>query len=305
MNNRKYLIVVTGPTAIGKTALAIALAKHYTTVIISADSRQCYREMRIGTAVPDDSELAEVPHHFMQHRSVAEPYSTGDFEREAITKLHALFKKHDIVIMAGGSGLYIDAILKGLDDFPEVDPEIREQLNTRLRKEGIEALQEQLRKADPGYFKQADIHNPRRLIRALEICIATGKPYSSFLGEKKVSREFIPLLIGITADRETVYDRINRRVERMMKQGFLEEAQQLYPHRNENALQTVGYKELFHYLEGKYSLKEAVSEIKKNTRRYAKRQLTWLRGKENLIRVQLPVKIEAVIREIDQHIRKG
>lgn len=302
MKNKHYLITIAGPTAIGKSALALQLAQHYGTEIISADSRQFYKEMRIGTAVPSKEELAKVPHHFIQHKSIFESYSVGNFEHDAVKKSAMLFKKHHIVIMAGGSGLYIDALLNGLDDFPKVDPEIRTVLNTILREEGIESLQKQLREVDPDYFRQVDIHNPQRLIRALSIYNATKKPYSSFLKKKQSRRNFIPVILGLTTAREVLYERINQRVEEMMEQGLLTEATQLYPYRMLNALQTVGYKELFDYVDGKYTLETAVSEIKKNTRRYAKRQLTWFRRNNAILWFDASTDTHSIIREIHQRI---
>ena len=279
----KYLISVVGPTAIGKTSLAISLAKHYKTEIISADSRQFFKEMQIGTAVPNKKELATVPHHFIQHKSILENYSVGDFEKEAIALLSNLFKKHDFVIMVGGSGLYVDAVTKGLDEFPEVDPGIREDLNKRLKERGIVELQNQLELLDESQYAKIDIENPHRLIRALEICIGSGQPYSSFLNKKKTIRSFKTITIGLKADRQVIYDRINQRVDLMIEEGLLKEARKMHPHRALNALQTVGYKELFNYFDGKWNLDFAISEIKKNTRRFAKRQLTWYRKNEKLI----------------------
>lgn len=279
---KNYLINIVGPTAIGKTSLAIALARHFNTEIISADSRQFFKEIRIGTAVPSQEELNAAPHHFIQHISVEQDYSVGDFEKEALEKLEELFQEHEVIIMAGGSGLYVKSILEGLDYFPEVDPEIRQDLNRIFETEGIAKLQMQLKEMDPDYFSKADTENPHRLIRALEICIGTGKPYSSFLAKDKEPRNFKNISIGLTADREIIYDRINRRVNIMMEEGLLEEAKRLFPQRHLNALNTVGYKELFEYLEGNISLEKAVEEIKKNTRRFAKRQLTWFRKDEDI-----------------------
>ena len=275
MNNS--LISIVGPTAIGKTSLSIALAQAFHTEIISADSRQFFREMNIGTAVPSSEELAAAPHHFIQHISVEDPYSVGDFERDALQKLEQLFQSHQKVIMVGGSGLYVDAVTKGLDEFPDIAPEIRNTLNDVYASQGLPALQEKLRHLDPEYFSEVDKENPHRLIRALEVCLGTGKPYSSFRSKKTAQRPFKSLLIGLTAEREVIYDRINRRVDIMMEQGLLQEVQALVARKDLNALNTVGYKEIFQYLEGKYSLEEAVAEIKKNTRRFAKRQLTWFR----------------------------
>ena len=278
-----FLINIVGPTAIGKTALSIKIANHFNTEIISADSRQFFKEMKIGTAVPDDDELAAATHNFIQHISVEDNYSVGDFERDATEKLKALFEDHQSVVMVGGSGLYIKAVTEGLDKFPEVDPEIRKNLNKHLQEDGIDWLQKKLFALDPEYYKTADVQNPHRLIRALEICIQTNKPFSSFLDQEKPERNFKTISIGLTADRELIYDRINRRVDLMIENGLIEEAKALYPKRDLNALKTVGYKELFQYFDAEIDLETAVSEIKKNTRRFAKRQLTWFR-KDNSIK---------------------
>lgn len=280
---KKHLITVIGPTAIGKTALAISLAKHFQTEIISSDSRQFYREMTIGTAVPSLEEQQGIPHHFIQHISIQTPYSVGKFEQEALEQLAALFRKYEQLILVGGSALYTEAILKGLDQFPEIRAGIREQLNRKLEKDGITALQDRLRSLDPKYYKQVDLNNPHRLIRALEVSVSSGEPYSNFLNRPKNPRPFIPILVGLKAERAVLYERINARVDLMMEKGLLKEAEELYPFKDNNALQTVGYQELFIYLEGKSSLDEAVAEIKKNTRRFAKRQLTWYRKMENIL----------------------
>ncbi len=277
-----YLINIIGPTAIGKTSLSIKVARHFNTEIISADSRQFFKEMKIGTAVPEKHELEAAPHHFIQHISVEDNYSVGDFERNAIKKLEDLFQSHDLVVMVGGSGLYIKAITEGLDNFPEVDPQIRQNLNKHLEEDGIDWLQQKLFVLDPEYYKSADVQNPHRLIRALEICIETGKPFSSFLDQEKKARHFKTISIGLTADRELIYERINKRVDLMIKNGLVEEARALYSKRELNALNTVGYKELFQYFDGDIDLETAISEIKKNTRRFAKRQLTWFRKDENI-----------------------
>ncbi|MBC9797770.1 tRNA (adenosine(37)-N6)-dimethylallyltransferase MiaA [Sinomicrobium weinanense] len=278
----KYLITVVGPTAIGKTSLAIEIARHFQTEVLSSDSRQFFREMNIGTAVPAEEELATVPHHFIQHKSIFDDYSVGDFEREAMTVLNELFRNNKAVVMAGGSGLYVNAVLNGLDEFPEVAPEIREQLNRDLEEKGLASLQARLEELDPDYYKRVDRENPHRLIRALEICTGTGQPYSSFLSQKTKKRNFIPIIIGLTAERKIIYDRINRRVDIMIENGLLQEAESLFPYKHLNALQTVGYKELFEYFENRCSLEFAISEIKKNTRRFAKRQLTWFRKQEDI-----------------------
>ena len=277
---KKYLITVIGPTAIGKTALAIRLANYFETEIISSDSRQFYKEMNIGTAVPTASELDQAKHHFIQNRSIFEDYSVGQFEREALKSLDLLFKNHDFAILVGGSGLYTDAVLKGLDNFPDVDIAIRKELKKQLKDIGIKLLQDRLKMMDLETWEKMDLNNPQRLIRALEICLGTGKPYSSYLTDKQSKRNFIPIKIGIQADRKIVYERIEKRVDNMMKEGLLEEAKSLYPHKELNALQTVGYKELFNYLDGVWDLDFAIAEIKKNTRRFAKRQFTWFRKDE-------------------------
>lgn len=282
LSMKKYLVCIIGPTAIGKTSRSIDLAKHFQTEIISADSRQFYKEMQIGTAVPSKSERQGIPHHFIQHLSVDEDYSVGDFERDVLHKLEELFQKHDLVLMVGGSGLFVDAITKGLNKFPEVSPKIREELNKRLQQESLESLQLQLKELDPEYFATAAMDNPRRVIRALEICLSSGKPYSDFVNQPKAKRNFNSIKIGLTADREIMYDRINRRVDRMMEEDLLKEAVKLYPNRDKNALNTIGYKELYAYLDGEITLDFAVDEIKKNTRRFAKRQMTWFRKDEEI-----------------------
>jgi tRNA dimethylallyltransferase len=277
----KYLLTIVGPTAIGKTSLSIALAQHFNCDIISCDSRQFFKEMRIGTAVPTTEELAGAQHHFIQNISILENYTVGDFEKEAIAKLDELFLTNDYAVMVGGSGLYVDAVLKGFDEFPEIESLIREEVTSKYEKSGIEYLQTELEKRDPKYFEIVAKENPQRMMRALEVCIGTGKPYSSFLNLKKNTRNFTPILIGLDAERSVIYDRINQRVEIMINEGLLVEAKKLFPHKNLNALQTVGYRELFSYFENEISLEFAIEEIKKNTRRFAKRQLTWFKRNEN------------------------
>lgn len=280
---QNYLISITGPTAIGKTSTSIELAKAFETEILSADSRQFYKEMYIGTAVPSPEELQAVPHHFIQHISVDQAYDVGDFEQDALARLAQLFKKHQLLFLVGGSGLYVDAVSKGLDKFPKTKPGLREELNKRLEVEGLENLQNQLRKLDPVYASQAAIDNPRRVIRALEVCLSSGQAYTTFLNQPKEPRNFKTIKIGLEAPREIIYERINHRVDIMMKNGLLVEAKKLYPYRHKNALNTIGYRELYKYFDGQCSLEFAVSEIKKNTRRFAKRQLTWFR-KDNSIK---------------------
>ncbi|MCI4443527.1 MAG: tRNA (adenosine(37)-N6)-dimethylallyltransferase MiaA [Lentimicrobium sp.] len=277
----KYLITIVGPTAIGKTSLSIALAQHFNCDIISCDSRQFFKEMKIGTAVPSPEELAGAQHHFIQNKSIFENYTVGDFEKEAIAKLDELFLTNDYVVLVGGSGLYVDAVLKGFDDFPEIEVLVREEVTSNYEKSGIRYLQTELEKRDPNYFEVVAKENPQRMMRALEVCIGSGKPYSSFLNQKKNTRNFTPILIGLEAERSLIYDRINKRVDIMMNEGLLAEAKDLFPHKDLNALQTVGYRELFSYFEGEISLKFAIEEIKKNTRRFAKRQLTWFKRNED------------------------
>ena len=276
----KYLITIVGPTAIGKTSLSIALAKHFNCDIVSCDSRQFFKEMRIGTAVPTNEELAGAQHHFIQNKSIFENYTVGDFEKEAIAKLDKLFLTNDYVVMVGGSGLYVDAVLKGFDDFPEIEASVREEVTFNYEKLGLNYLQTELEKRDSNYFEVVAKENPQRMMRALEVCIGTGKPYSSFLNQKKNTRNFTPILIGLEAERSVIYDRINQRVAIMISEGLLAEAKELFPHKDLNALQTVGYRELFRYFEGEISLEFAIEEIKKNTRRFAKRQLTWFKRNE-------------------------
>lgn len=287
MNN--YLITIIGPTAIGKTSLSIALAQQFGCEIISCDSRQFFKEMKIGTAVPNDEELAAATHHFIQNKSIFDSYSVGDFEQEAIAKLDELFTKNNIQIMVGGSGLYVDAVLKGFDDFPDIDASVREKIKIEYEVKGLPYLQENLKEYDPDYYlflsesNPQTLQNPQRMKRFVEVCLGTGKPYSSFLNQKKNTRHFTPIVIGLEADREIMYDRINQRVDIMMNEGLLEEAKNLFPNKQLNALQTVGYRELFDYFDGLTSFDFAVEEIKKNTRRFAKRQLTWFKRMENAV----------------------
>jgi len=250
----KVLISVVGPTAIGKTKLAILLAQRYKTDIISADSRQFFKEMTIGTAVPNIEELEQAKHHFIQHKSITETYTVGDFEREALTKLSELFKYKDVVIMVGGSGLYVNAVTEGLNSFPIIDASVREKLNIEYKENGIQYLQDTLKNIDPAYYDQVDIQNPQRLIRALEVSIGSGKPYSSFINKPKTKRDFRVLSVGLKAERPLLYERINERVDLMMETGLLEEANKVLPFREYNALQTVGYKELFKFFDDEWTL---------------------------------------------------
>lgn len=298
----KYLISVIGPTAIGKTSLSIKLAKYFDTEIISADSRQFFKEMHIGTAAPTQEELNQVRHHFIHHKSINKNYSVGAFEKDAIECLNELFKKHNIVIMVGGSGLYVDAIINGLDYFPDVDPKIRKRLNTTFELNGIKSLQKQLKELDNKAYNTIAIDNPHRVIRALEICLGTGKPYSSFLNKDKTPRNFKTISVGLKADRDIIYERINKRVDIMMTNGLLDEVKRLKNFQHLNALNTVGYKELFKYLDGDWDLEFAVSEIKKNTRRFAKRQLTWFKKNEETLWFDYQTDINYIISEIQNQI---
>lgn len=301
---KKYLISIVGPTAIGKTALSIKLAQYFKTEIISCDSRQFFKEMTIGTAVPEIEELAAAPHHFIQHKSISEEYNVGSFENEAIAELNELFKTNDIVIMVGGSGLYVNAVVNGLDEFPKVDKSIREELTKRLATEGIAPLQKQLLELDPISYHKIAIDNPQRISRALEICIGSGKPYSSFLNLKKNNRNFETISIGLTADREFIYDRINKRVDIMLQNGLLEEVKALLPHQELNALNTVGYKELFKYLSREWEFDFAISEIKKNTRRFAKRQVTWFKRNKETTWFDYKYEIQEVTNYLNKVIQK-
>ena len=305
-----YLITIIGPTAIGKTTLSINLAKHFGCEIISCDSRQFFKEMKIGTAVPSEEELKEAPHHFIQNKSVFESYSVGDFEREALEKLDELFQKNNIQIMVGGSGLYVDAVLRGFDDFPDITSSIREEIRKNFEEKGLEFLQQKLQQLDTVYFNKLStenpqtLQNPQRMMRFVEVCLGTGKPYSTFLNQKKKPRNFTPIIIGLEANREIMYERINRRVDLMMNEGLLEEVKTLYPNKHLNALQTVGYRELFDYFDNKTSLEFAVEEIKKNTRRFAKRQLTWFKRTENVEWFDFENELEEIITHINKSIIK-
>ena len=296
------LITIVGPTAIGKTALSIHLAKYFKSEIISCDSRQFYKEMTIGTAVPEKEELAAVKHHFIQNRSIFDDYNVGDFEKDAFIKLDELFLKNPVQIMVGGSGLYVDAVLKGLDYFPEVDTSIRKNLTKQLEKEGIESLQKKLKELDIETYNTIALSNPHRIIRALEICIGTGKTYASFKNKPKSPRKFNSIKIGLTANREIIYNRINQRVDNMINNGLIEEAKSLYSNKNLNALQTVGYRELFSFFGGDFTKEFAISEIKKNTRRFAKRQITWFKKDPNTLWFDYKTEPKEIITKISDKI---
>lgn len=276
--NNKYLICVVGPTAVGKTQLAIDLAQAFKTEIFSADSRQFYKELSIGTAKPTLEEQKAAKHHFIDNVSVQVEYNASDFEKDLIPQLDQFYTSHSTAILCGGSGLYVDAVIKGFDEeMPTADPKIRAALHKRLEEEGIQALQFQLKELDSVFYEEVDLHNSKRLLRALEVCLISGKPYSTLRKGKSKARNFIPLQIGLEMDRTALYERINRRVDKMMEEGLLQEVKSVMEYRNQNALKTVGYRELFDYLDHKKSLEEAVEKIKVNSRRYAKRQLTWFK----------------------------
>ena len=302
--NQNTLITIVGPTAIGKTALSIQLANAFNASIISCDSRQFFKEMTIGTAVPEPNELAAAKHYFIQNRSVFDSYNVGEFERDALEKLEVLFKENPIQIMVGGSGLYVDAVLNGLDYFPEVDPKIREALLLKIEKEGIEVLQKQLKELDLETYKLIAIDNPHRIMRALEVCIGSGIPYSTFKNKPKKQRNFKSIKIGLNADREIIYNRINQRVDAMIDNGLIEESKTLYAHKELNALQTVGYRELFSFFDGNFTKEFAISEIKKNSRRFAKRQLTWFKRDKNTLWFDYLTDKLTIASEVSEKINK-
>lgn len=273
----KTLIVLLGPTGVGKTDLSIDIASSFRTSIVSCDSRQIYREMKIGTAVPSERQLAAVPHYFIRSLSVKEYYNSWQFEQQALERIHQLHQTNDVVLMTGGSMMYIDAVCKGIDDIPTIDPELRKQLMSRYEREGIEPIRIQLKSLDPEFYKQVDLNNAKRVLHAVEVCLMAGKPYSSLRTNASKDRGFRIVKIGLIRDKEELYDRINRRVDQMLEEGLQEEARQLYPYREYNALNTVGYKEWFDCFDGKIDEAEAIRLIKRNSRRYAKKQLSWFR----------------------------
>ena len=296
---KKTLIVIVGPTGIGKTDLGIYLAKQLDTEIVSADSRQFYKELKIGTAVPNDEELKEIKHHFIGNKSIDEYYNASSFEFEVIDLLDNLFIDKNTVILLGGSGMYVDAVCKGIDYLPEINMEIRNKLTKKFEDEGIESLRFELKKYDPEYYKTADLRNPKRLLKALEISMQTGKPYSSFRVQEKKERNFSIVKIGLNINRDELYKRIEQRVDNMIEKGLLDEAKQFLQKKNLNALNTVGYKELFPYFEGEYSLERAIELIKRNTRRYAKRQLSWF-NRDKEIKWFKPSEREEVLEYINE-----
>ena len=299
----KTLITLSGPTASGKTALSIRIAKALGAEIFSCDSRQFYKEMSIGTAVPNETERMEVPHHFIQHKSIQSPYSVGQFEADAMNALTQYFTENDVAILVGGSGLYMRAVVEGIDRFPQVPEEIRTELGKRLETNGLEDLQNDLQKLDPDHYLKMDIQNPSRVIRALGVSLAAGQPYSSFLGQDKPNRPFSLLPLTIDIPRTILYDRISDRVDKMINAGLLEEAKFLHPYRDLNALQTVGYQEFFDFFDQKINLEEAITLIKQHTRHYAKRQMTWIRRKEsNAIQINPAISDKELVSTLTKHL---
>jgi len=299
----KHLITIIGPTGIGKTNLAIKIANYFKTEIVSADSRQFYKEMNIGTAKPSNSELNSIKHHLINNKSINDDYNISDYEKDALNSINSIFNKNDIAILVGGSGLYINTILYGLDEIPEISNDIRNSLYLDLELKGIKKLQDQLKLLDPVSHDAIDINNPRRLIRALEVSISTGKSYSSFLKKKKKKRDFNIIVLGINQDRSELYNKINIRVDNMVENGLIREAKELYSLKSLKTLNTIGYTEIFNYIENKYSLEECISEIKKNTRRYAKRQLTWFKSIDKVEWITPEYDFEKIIAHINNLIR--
>ena len=300
MNNQ--LVTIIGPTAIGKTGLAIKIAEFYKTEIVSADSRQFYRELNIGTAKPSSSELSKIKHHLINNKSIHEQYNINDFEKDAIESINSIFKKNKVAVLVGGSGLFINSVLYGLDEIPEIDENIRNSLYSDMDSLGIKLLQEKLKLLDPNSYDNIDIDNPRRLIRALEVTIGSGKPYSSFLKKTKKNRNFNVITIGLNQDRAELYEKINTRVDNMIKGGLIDEVKGLYELKNLKTLNTIGYSEVFKYIDGVYSKDECINEIKKNTRRYAKRQLTWFKSIENVKWVSPNYDLKDVLNHIEHLI---
>ena len=301
MKERKYLIVVVGPTAVGKTQLCFQLAQYFHTEIISADARQFYKAMNIGTAQPDAQAMQRVKHHFVNFLPIQTSYNAATFEKEALKMIERLVKRYDYVLLTGGSGLYVQAVCEGLHAIPPVNKEVREQLTMRLKQGGLAPLVEELAEKDPIYYQEVELKNPRRVIRALEVCIATGQPYTSFRKHHPAKRPFEIIKIGLTRERTECYQRINQRVDEMIARGLIEEAQALYPLREYNALQTIGYQEIFGYLAGHYDKEEAIRLVKRNSRRYAKRQTTWFK-KDKKIHWFHPEDLASIVTYIEKAI---
>jgi tRNA dimethylallyltransferase len=298
---KKTVIIILGPTAIGKTSLSITIANHYKTEIISADSRQIFKELSIGTAIPDSQQLNTVKHHLVQNHSIHEYYNASNFEMEALEIINSIFTKKDLVVMTGGSMLYIDTFCNGIDDLPTIDPEIRKNVINKFEEEGIESIRHELKKIDPEYYQHVDLKNYKRILHALEVYYMTGKKYSSFRSNTKKERDFGIIKIGLNIDRKTLHERINARVDKMIEEGLIEEARNLIKHKHLNSLNTVGYKELFDYFDEKISLPEAIDLIKRNTRRYARKQLTWF-NRDTEIDWFTPDQLEEIIQHIDSKL---
>ena len=299
---KNQLVAIIGPTAIGKTDLAIKIAEFYKTEIVSADSRQFYRELNIGTAKPSSSELSKIKHHLINNKSIHEQYNINDFEKDAIESINSIFKKNKVAVLVGGSGLFINSVLYGLDEIPEIDENIRNSLYSDMDSLGIKVLQEKLKLLDPNSYDNIDVDNPRRLIRALEVTIGSGKPYSSFLKKTKKNRNFNVITIGLNQDRAELYEKINTRVDNMIKGGLIDEVKGLLELKNLKTLNTIGYSEVFIYVDGVYSKDECINEIKKNTRRYAKRQLTWFKSIENVKWISPKYDLKEIISHIEHLI---
>lgn len=297
---KKKLITISGQTASGKTNLSIRLAQNLNCSIISCDSRQFYKEMSIGTAVPSKLELSKANHYFIHHKSVKDNYTVGDFQNDALKLIENLFKKDDYIILTGGSGMYMDAVVNGIDTFPKIKLGVRELLNEKYNSRGILFLKNKLKELDPEYYDIVDVNNHRRLIRALEVCISTGKPYSSFLNKKNKKYDFESVNFGIKVDRELLYEKINYRVDKMISDGLIKEAKTLLNFKDLNPLNTVGYKEMFEHFKGNLTKSQAIEKIKQNTRRYAKRQMTWLKNK-NLVWIENNVEIDEIKRFINSN----
>lgn len=298
----KFLIVLLGPTGVGKTSASLSISKHFDAPIVSADSRQFFHEMRIGTAAPTLEQLTVAPHHLVGHKSITERYSCGMFETEALKVLNNIYQSHSMSMLVGGSMLYLDAVCNGIDDFPTPDPELRKSLENQLKTEGIESLRAQLKLLDPEHYDRVDLKNSQRVLKAVEVCLQTGKTYSSFRTNPQKERPFKTIKVGLNLPREILYERINARVDQMIEEGLVSEAKSLYPLRHHNALKTVGYREIFDYIDGKISLEKAIELIKRNSRHYAKRQLTWW-ARDNEIEWFNPNEIEEILAYIESETR--
>ena len=300
-SKKNKLLVLAGPTAVGKTGTSIEIAKRFQCPIFSADSRQLYREMHIGTAKPDKEEMQGLQHYFIGSVSIHEKYDVGTYEKEVLERLSIYYSKNQFAILTGGTGLYIKAVCDGLDTFPDIDESVAKKLADKYKEQGLLPLQQELKSSDPVYYAKVDIQNPHRLIRALAVIKSSGKPYSSFLSGEKKEREFDPIYIFLNRDREELYQRINVRVDRMVNSGLIEEARALYPHKDLKSMQTVGYQELFDHFDGKCTREEAIEQIKQNSRRYAKRQLTWFRRDERYAHFH-PDDVEGIVGYVEEEI---